>query len=76
MNGRFPGSPRKVCLPKHIFHTQSGSVALTRLSIMRMTVAGTAQDLHLIPFSCKDETPMHHQFGCKGTQYFKNMQLF
>jgi len=27
------------------------------LSIMEITVAGTAQDLHLIPFSCAGETP-------------------
>lgn len=47
-----------------------------RLFIMRITVAGTAQDSHLIPFSCTDETPVHHQFGCKDTHYFINMQLF
>jgi hypothetical protein len=27
------------------------------LSIMEMTVAGTAQDLHLIPFYCMGESP-------------------
>ena len=43
---------------------------------MRMTVAGTAQDFHLIPFSCTDETPMQHQFGCKVTHYFINIQSF
>ncbi len=43
---------------------------------MGMTVAGTAQDSHLIPFSCTDETPMHHHFGCKGTHYFIYMQFF
>ena len=43
---------------------------------MGMTVAGTAQDSHLIPFSCTDETPMHHHFGCKDTHYFIYIQLF
>ena len=52
------------------------SVASVGLTIMRMTVAGTAQDSHLIPFSCADETPVHHHFGCKGTQYFIYMQFF
>ena len=46
------------------------------LIIMGITVAGTAQDLHLIPFSCTDETPAHHHFGCKDTHYFINMQYF
>ena len=41
-----------------------------------MTVAGTAQDSHLIPFSCTGETPIHHHFGCKDTHYFINMQYF
>jgi hypothetical protein len=34
---------------------------------MEMTVAGTAQDSHLIPFSCLGETPQHHQIVCKGS---------
>lgn len=43
---------------------------------MGITVAGTAQDSHLIPFSCTDETPVHHHFGCKDTHYFIYMQFF
>jgi len=43
---------------------------------MGMTVAGTAQDSHLIPFSCTGETPIHHHFGCKDTHYFIYMQFF
>jgi hypothetical protein len=52
------------------------SVASFGLTIMGMTVAGTAQDFHLIPFSCTDETPVHHHFGCKDTHYFISMQFF
>ena len=37
------------------------------LSIMEMTVAGTAQDFHLIPFYALVETPAHHQIGDKGS---------
>jgi hypothetical protein len=51
-------------------------VALFELTIMGMTVAGTAQDSHLIPFSCTGETPILHHFGCKDTHYFINMQYF
>ena len=43
---------------------------------MGITVAGTAQDSHLIPFSCTGETPVHHHFGCKVTHYFIYMQFF
>jgi hypothetical protein len=67
--GRFPGSPQKVCLP-------DCSVALDRLFTKRITVAGTAQVFNLIPFSCTDETPMHHQFGCKDTHNFYNYATF
>jgi len=34
---------------------------------MEMTVAGTAQDFHLIPFYALVETPAHHQIGDKGS---------
>ena len=44
MNGRFPGSLRKVRLPELTQWLVCG------LFLMEMTVAGTAQDLHLIPF--------------------------
>ena len=47
-----------------------------RLSIMEMTVAGTAQDSHLIPFSCTDEPPAHHHIGYKGTQLILIAKLF
>jgi hypothetical protein len=46
------------------------------LSIMEMTVAGTAQDSHLIPFSCTDEPPAHHHIGYKGTQLILIAKLF
>ena len=42
-------------------------VASSGLTIIGITVAGTAQVFHLIPFYCADETPAHHHFGCKGT---------
>ena len=40
-------------------------MALFGLSIMEMTVAGTAQELHLIPFYALVETPAHHHIACK-----------
>ena len=41
---------------KSAFPTLSVS-GFVGLPIMEMTVAGTAQDSHLIPFSCTGETP-------------------
>ena len=52
------------------------SVASLGLTITGMTVAGTAQDSHLIPSSYTDETPAYHHFDCKGTHYFQKMQTF
>jgi hypothetical protein len=51
-------------------------VASSGLTIIGITVAGTAQVFHLIPFYCADETPVHHHFGCKDTHYFIYMQFF
>ena len=70
----FPNSP--LYSPPSKGGVRGGSVAWYELTIMGMTVAGTAQDLHLIPFSCTDETPVHHHFGCKDTHYFIYMQFF
>ena len=56
------------------------SVALFGLSIMEMTVAGTAQDLHLIPFYALVETPAHHHIACKvnvnRAKYKEKTELF
>jgi hypothetical protein len=46
------------------------------LTITGMTVAGTAQDSHLIPSSYTDETPAYHHFDCKGTHYFQKNANF
>ena len=46
------------------------------LPIMEMTVAGTAQDLHLIPFYAPTAPPTHHQIGCKGTKKMADSAIF
>ena len=72
----FLALPDKSAFPTTSILQFSLQVASFGLNIMGITVAGTAQDSHLIPFSCTDETPMHHHFGCKGTHNFIYMQFF
>lgn len=66
--GRFPDFSQKARLP------DGKSVAFTELFIMRITVAGTVQVFHLIPFY----VAMDHRditiCGCKGIHFPDNMQ--
>ena len=43
---------------------------------MEMTVAGTAQDFHLIPFYALLNQQLHHQIGCKGTNKWGKDKIF